>query len=196
MKYKMSGMNMVATAALLGSCLLAMGCAKRTAVATPPAPPAPPGAAEPARPSQAAAQPAREQAAASAPALSAQEQSRRLADELNRLLNDAYFDYDRYNLRNDAQSTLVSNGTALRQLFQQFPTGAVVIEGHADERGTSEYNMALADRRASTTKDYLATLGVPDGRVSVMPIGKERPQCTESSEDCWQRNRRVHFSPE
>jgi peptidoglycan-associated lipoprotein len=71
----------------------------------------------------------------------------------------------------------------------------VVIEGHCDERGSAEYNLGLADRRATSAKDFLVGLGLPDNRIRIISYGKERPVCTEASEDCYQRNRRAHLAP-
>jgi peptidoglycan-associated lipoprotein len=68
------------------------------------------------------------------------------------------------------------------------------VEGHADERGSAEYNLGLADRRASAARDFLTQLGVSAERLKSVSYGKEKPQCTEASEDCWQRNRRAHFA--
>ena len=70
-----------------------------------------------------------------------------------------------------------------------------MVEGHCDERGSAEYNLGLGDRRASSAKDFLVQLGVPADRLKTISYGKERPQCTESGESCWQKNRRAHFSP-
>ena len=70
----------------------------------------------------------------------------------------------------------------------------MIVEGHCDERGSAEYNLGLGDRRSSTTKAFLGELGVPLDRLLVISYGKERPQCTESNEQCWQKNRRVHFT--
>ena len=69
------------------------------------------------------------------------------------------------------------------------------MEGHCDERGSAEYNIGLGDRRSSSAKEFLVSLGVPADRLKTISYGKERPQCTESSESCWQKNRRAHFSP-
>jgi peptidoglycan-associated lipoprotein len=69
----------------------------------------------------------------------------------------------------------------------------VTIEGHADSRGTSEYNLALGERRASAARDYLVTLGVPATRMNVVSMGEEQPFCTEETESCWSQNRRGHF---
>jgi peptidoglycan-associated lipoprotein len=104
-------------------------------------------------------------------------------------LKDALFDYDKADLRNDARSVLAANADWLRK----YPTVQVLIEGHCDERGTGAYNLALGDRRANAARDYLASLGVDASRAKTVSYGKERPICTESSEACWQRNRRAAF---
>jgi peptidoglycan-associated lipoprotein len=110
-------------------------------------------------------------------------------------LQDAYFDYDSTNLRSDAQSTLTQDATALKSILGDFPSATIVIEGHCDERGSAEYNLGLGDRRASSARDFLVQLGVPADKIHTISYGKERPQCTESTESCWQKNRRVHFTP-
>jgi peptidoglycan-associated lipoprotein len=110
-------------------------------------------------------------------------------------VQDAFFDYDKYDVREDARSTLSRNADALKRILQEFPSVRVQIEGHCDERGSAEYNLGLGDRRSTAAKEFLQQLGVPADRLGTVSFGKERPQCTESNEDCWQRNRRVHFSP-
>jgi peptidoglycan-associated lipoprotein len=115
------------------------------------------------------------------------------SEELARRVQDAYFDYDKSDIRDDARATLTSNSDALKAMFREFPNSRVVLEGHCDERGSAEYNLGLGDRRANSAKEFLVQLGVPADRMSVISFGKERPQCTESNEGCWQRNRRVHF---
>lgn len=120
---------------------------------------------------------------------------RRTASEiLQQDVQDAFFDYDSSSIREDARATLSRNADALKSLFSEYPNAVVVIEGHADERGSAEYNLGLADRRATAAKEFLVQLGVPDNRLRPVSYGKERPQCTESNESCWQQNRRAHFS--
>ena len=116
------------------------------------------------------------------------------SEVLSQKVKDAYFDYDKSDIRSDAQSTLRSNSTALKQIFNDYPSGRVLIEGHCDERGTGEYNLALGDRRATAARDFLVNLGVPSSKLSTVSYGEERPQCRDSAESCWQRNRRAHFS--
>ncbi len=115
-------------------------------------------------------------------------------DELSRRVQDAYFDYDKSDIRADARATLTQDADALKALFNEFPNARVVIEGHCDERGSAEYNLGLGDRRANAAKEFLAQIGVPGDKLSVISYGKERPQCTESNEECWQKNRRVHLT--
>ena len=104
-------------------------------------------------------------------------------------LQDAYFDYDASDLRDDARSALSANAEWLKR----YPSIQVLISGHCDERGTSAYNLALGDSRANAARSYLESLGVSGGRLRTVSYGKERPFCTETSEDCWQQNRRSHF---
>jgi len=109
-------------------------------------------------------------------------------------LQDAYFDYDKSDVRSDASDALTKDASALKSILNDFPGSVIVIEGHCDERGSAEYNLGLGDRRASAAKDFLTQLGVPGDRLKTISYGKERPQCTDSNESCWQRNRRAHFA--
>ena len=104
-------------------------------------------------------------------------------------LSDAFFDYDQSDLREDARSALAANAEWLKR----YPPVQILVEGHADERGTAAYNLALGDKRANAVKEYLSSLGIDGSRVRTVSYGKERPFCTESSESCWQQNRRGHF---
>jgi peptidoglycan-associated lipoprotein len=104
-------------------------------------------------------------------------------------LKDAYFDFDKYDLRADARDTLKSNADWLKQN----PTATVEIEGHCDERGTAEYNLALGAKRAQSAKDYLTTLGIDAQRLSTTSYGQELPVCKEHNEECWQKNRHDRF---
>jgi peptidoglycan-associated lipoprotein len=113
---------------------------------------------------------------------------------LQRESQDAFFDYDKSDIRPDARDALTKDAGLLKRIFAQDPSFTVVVEGHCDERGSAEYNLALGDRRASAAKDMLVQLGVPGDRIRTISYGKERPQCTEATEDCWQKNRRAHLS--
>jgi peptidoglycan-associated lipoprotein len=116
-------------------------------------------------------------------------------ERLSGEVQDAYFDYDKTDIRPDARDTLTKNAGALKAILSEFPNATIVIEGHCDERGSAEYNLGLGDRRASAAKEFLSQLGVPVDRIKTISYGKERPQCTEQTESCWQKNRRVHFAP-
>ena len=106
-----------------------------------------------------------------------------------REVRDAYFDYDKADIRPDARTALSKTADFLKSN----PKFKVTIEGHCDERGSTEYNLGLGDRRASAVKQYLVSLGVPADRLSTVSFGKEKPFCMESTEACWQQNRRGHF---
>jgi peptidoglycan-associated lipoprotein len=112
---------------------------------------------------------------------------------LQQQAQDAFFDYDKNDIRDDARQALSHDAELLKQIFAQDPNFTVIIEGHCDERGSAEYNLALGDRRATAAKEYLVQLGAPADRLKTISYGKERPQCTEASEACWQRNRRAHL---
>lgn len=107
-------------------------------------------------------------------------------------VQDAYFDYDKSDIRPDAREALAKTADFLRK----YPEAKVTIEGHCDERGSTEYNLALGDRRATAVKQYLVSLGISADRMSTISYGKEKPFCTESNETCWQQNRRGHFVPQ
>lgn len=100
--------------------------------------------------------------------------------------NDILFDYDKYNIREDARPSLNAAGSYLNRNTDV----NIVIEGHGDERGTNEYNLALGEKRAKATKNYLRALGIAPARMNTVTYGEEKPVCTEPVESCWQRNRR------
>ncbi len=104
-------------------------------------------------------------------------------------MRDAYFDLDKADIRSDARAALAKSADFLRN----YPQVKVVVEGHCDERGSTEYNLALGDRRAAAVKQYLVGLGIGADRISTVSYGKEKPTCMESNEECWQKNRRGHF---
>ena len=110
-------------------------------------------------------------------------------------VQDAFFDYDKSDVRADARDALTRDATALKGILADFPTAMIVIEGHCDERGSAEYNVGLGDRRAGAAKDFLVQLGIPADKLRTISYGKELPQCTEASEACYQKNRRAHFTP-
>ena len=104
-------------------------------------------------------------------------------------LTDVFFDFDKYDIRPSDAKTLDANATWLKSN----PNHLVLIEGHCDERGTNEYNLALGERRAKSTMNYLVSQGVQANRITIISYGEERPQCTEHTESCWAKNRRAHF---
>ena len=105
------------------------------------------------------------------------------------LLGDVYFDFDKFDLRPDARERLQKNA----DFMQEFSTLEFGLEGHCDERGTNEYNLALGERRANAAKDYLVSLGVGSSRLRTISYGEEKPFCMGHDESCWQANRRGHF---
>jgi peptidoglycan-associated lipoprotein len=106
-----------------------------------------------------------------------------------RNVRDIYFDYDKYDIRPDQQAALQSGA----RFLAQHPAMRFTIEGHCDERGSTEYNLALGDNRANAVKNALIQAGVGADRIRTISYGKEKPVCTESNEQCWQQNRRGHF---
>jgi peptidoglycan-associated lipoprotein len=191
MKLKLLMLTMGASVALMTS-----GCHKKVAAAPPPPPP-PVVARETPQPPPAPRAPVarvaeRTEAPPPAP-VEAPRTSKQLVDYLNKLL-DAYFDYDKSDLRTDAQSALNQNSSELRSLLKEFPNTKFVIEGNCDERGSAEYNLALGDRRAKAAQEFLVQIGVPAERLSTISYGQERPVCTDHDENCWQKNRRAHLS--
>jgi peptidoglycan-associated lipoprotein len=117
------------------------------------------------------------------------------ADMLGREAQDAYFDYDKSDIRDDARAALTRDADLLKRIFQADPSFSVVVEGHCDERGSAEYNLGLGDRRSTAAKEFLVQLGVPADRIRTISYGKERPVCTDADEGCYQRNRHAHLAP-
>ena len=112
-------------------------------------------------------------------------------DQLNadKPFTDALFALDSTDLDEAARSAVQKNVDWMKK----WPTTKVMVEGHADSRGTNEYNLALGERRADSVRDYLVSLGIPADRVTIVSKGEETPFCTEETEACWQQNRRGHF---
>jgi peptidoglycan-associated lipoprotein len=104
-------------------------------------------------------------------------------------VKDAYFDFNKADIRADAREALGKTAEFLRK----YPQIKATIEGHCDERGSTEYNLVLGDRRAAAVKAYLVSLGISADRLNTTSLGKEKPFCSESNEECWQRNRVGHF---
>lgn len=110
-------------------------------------------------------------------------------EEIYGMFKDIYFDYDKYDVREEGKQTLKTVADYLRKNTAH----KILVEGHCDERGTSEYNLGLGDKRARAAKDYLVSLGVPSSRIDTISYGKEKPACSEHSEDCWAKSRRDHL---
>jgi peptidoglycan-associated lipoprotein len=110
-------------------------------------------------------------------------------DLFNQNIKDIYFDYDKSDIRADQQGSVQADV----QFLSQHSNINFTIEGHCDERGSTEYNLALGDKRASAVKNALTAAGVSPGRIKTISYGKEKPFCMESNEACWQQNRRGHF---
>ncbi len=166
-------------AVLVGGALIS-GCAKKP----PPPPPAepPPPRVEAPAPAPAPAAPAVDTAAL---------RRERLQASAAQAFKPIYFAFDQSSLSESGKAT----AEAVARLMQEFPEVTVRIEGHADERGTNEYNLALGERRAQAVQQYLASYGIDAGRVSVLSYGEERPAAEGSDESAWSLNRRAEFAP-
>jgi peptidoglycan-associated lipoprotein len=174
------------------------GCKKKVAAITPPPPPPTntPAPAAPARTEAPRTPPATPAPAPSTPSRMPDAATRaRIQDLLDRI-QDAYFDYDRHNIRPDAEAALKSDAQTLAEIIRQYPDFKLTVEGHCDERGSEEYNLALGDARAKQAKDYLASLGLPGAQLRTISYGKDKPVCADHDEACWQKNRRAHITQE
>ncbi len=162
-----------------------------TPVAQVPTPQTPPlqerAAAAPAAPSKPVAQ------TPQAPKTLTPQERARLNEILARLV-DALFDYDKSAIRADASNALRDDVGVIRDILANYPNQKVLIEGHCDERGSDEYNLALGDRRSRAAEEFLTQMGVPDSQLTIISYGKQRPVCTDTGEACWQKNRRAHMA--
>jgi peptidoglycan-associated lipoprotein len=170
------------------------GCAKRpaTTAADAPAPSAPPPSAPsaapaPSSPSTPAPAPSSPTTTAAAPSGTARPVPGEFAAIAE--LRDINFDFDKYDIRPGDARTLDANAAWLKANGNHL----LLIEGHCDNRGTNEYNLALGERRAKSTMNYLVSQGVQASRITIISYGEERPVCSEATETCWDRNRRAHF---
>jgi peptidoglycan-associated lipoprotein len=118
-----------------------------------------------------------------------QEQAARALEEKEGMFKDIHFDFDKYDVKDEYKSELKS----IASWMTKNSTAKLSVEGHCDERGTNEYNLALGDRRAKAVKDYIVSLGVPSSKIETISYGEEKPLCTEQTEECWAKNRRAHF---
>jgi peptidoglycan-associated lipoprotein len=172
--------------------LFSAACHKQIAAVKPPPPVPAPAVAKSTPPEPAKAAPV-QVAANNGPRMPDAATKARIQDLLNRI-QDVYFDYDKHNLRPDAQSTLQADANTLREILEQYPTYKLTIEGFCDERGSDAYNLALGDSRAVKAEEFLESLGLPAAHLRVVSYGKEKPVCTEHTESCWQKNRRAHIT--
>ena len=163
---------------------LAAGCAKTPGSSTAAAPP-PSGTAMTVPTSPRSMEGGTRQAAAVGSTTRQRIEGFKVADTLA----DVHFEFDRYDLTAEATQALDANAAWLKANPRQL----VLIEGHCDERGTVGYNLALGERRAKATQNYLAAQGIQAGRVSIVSYGEEKPQCSDHTEACWAKNRRAHF---
>jgi peptidoglycan-associated lipoprotein len=174
--------------------LMITGCAKRpattaaTAAAPAPSAGAPAPAPRPAAPPSSGAVVAPPAAAAAAAAAPTPRPSPKEFMAVA-ALKEVYFDFDKYDIRPDDAKTLDANATWLKSNADNL----VLIEGHCDERGTNEYNLALGERRAKATMNYLVSQGIQANRITIISYGEERPVCAEHTEACWAKNRRAGF---
>ena len=191
------GSQIIVATLVIGTALFA-GCAKRPATTAASAP-APTGAAAttpgtggatattptptPAPAPATAAPPA----AAATPTPAARPQPKEFVAVAD--LKPVYFDFDKYDIRPGDAKVLDANAQWLKSNANQL----VLVEGHCDERGTNEYNLALGERRAKSTMNYLVSQGVQASRITIISYGEERPSCTQKNEECWSKNRRAQF---
>jgi len=183
--------RLISTIALSAALAIAVaGCHKKVPAAAPAPPPPPPATAPPAPPPP---PPPPLPAPAPAPRPLSEEEifARKSVAQLNdeKPLDDVFFDLDKSTVREDARPALQKDADWLKK----WGSVAVTLEGHCDSRGSAEYNLGLGNRRATAVKDYLVSLGVPAGRLTVVSKGKEQPVCRDENEGCWQQNRRGHF---
>jgi peptidoglycan-associated lipoprotein len=166
-------------------------CGKKTPPAVTPTPP--PVAAPAPEPTRPAPPPAPTPAPAPAPRALTEDEifAKATVDELNKqgVLADAFFALDSVELNQESRATIQKNSEYMKRRMST----KIMVEGHADARGTNEYNLALAERRAGAVRDYLVGLGIAADRITIVSKGEEAPFCTEESESCWQQNRRGHF---
>ena len=171
--------------------VFAAACHKKAPAAAPAPPPPPPPPARTAPPPPPPPPPPAPAAPAPRPLTDEEIFARKSVDQLNteHPLDDAFFDLDKSDIRDDAKSVLQKDADWLKK----WASTAITVEGHCDSRGSAEYNLGLGDRRAKAVKDYLVSLGVSTSRVTVVSKGKEAGFCSEETESCWEQNRRGHF---
>ena len=181
----MAAVNKLVSYGLVAMILTAAGCAP--SATTKPEPPASSGISKPATPSPGEGQ--RGTTGESTTGQTSLDELQKGKPPTSGPLKDIHFGFDRYDLEGEARETLKVNADWLKKN----PSARIEIEGHCDERGTNEYNLALGAKRAQAAKDYLVTLGIATERLSTISYGEEIPVCKEHNESCWQQNRRARF---
>jgi peptidoglycan-associated lipoprotein len=177
-------------AVLVLAASVAGGCRKEPPVTAPATPPPAPTT-TPTTPPPPPPPPAAKETPPPPPPTEEELFSRMTLEELNakRPLGDVFFGYDRIDLTDETRASLQKNSEWLKR----WSSTKILVEGHADSRGTNEYNLALAERRADAVRDYLVSLGIPADRITIVSKGEEQPFCRDENESCWQQNRRGHF---
>lgn len=178
---------------LVAAAMIAVGaCGKKPPVQPPPAPPPPPVVQPtPTPPPPPKPTPTPTPTPPPPPRVPTDDEifAARTLEDISRDFGTALFEYDKADLTDAARGVLQKNADILRRR-----TGVrVMIEGHADSRGTNEYNLALGERRASAARDYIVSLGIPAARITIVSKGEEAPTCREEAESCWEQNRRAFF---
>ena len=181
----------VSAALVLCAAMTVAACGKKKVETPPPAAATPAPAATPTRTPPPPPPPAPPAERTPAPLTEDEIFAKKTLEDLNREapLEDVYFDYDSIELSDAARASLQKN----LKYLQRWTSTRFVVEGHADSRGTNEYNFALADRRAAAVRDYLVSLGLAAERATTVSKGEESPACEEETAACWQKNRRGHF---
>ena len=178
---------------VLAAALIAVAaCGKKPPVQPPAPPPAPPPVVQPTpTPAPPPPRPTSTPAPPPAPRVPTEDEifAKKTAEEVTKEFGVAYFEYDAADLTDTARATLQKNS----DLMRRWTSIRVMIEGHADSRGTNEYNLALGERRASAARDYVISLGIPAARITIVSKGEEAPTCRDESESCWLQNRRAFF---
>ena len=183
-----SGVSMLAAAMIAVS-----ACGKKAPVQTPaPAPAPPPPVVQPTpTPPPPPPRPTPTPAPPAAPRVPTEDEifAKKTAEEVTKEFSVVYFEYDAADLTDASRTALQKNS----DLMRRWTSIRIVIEGHADSRGTNEYNLALGERRASVARDYVISLGIPASRITIVSKGEEAPTCREEAESCWKENRRAYF---
>ena len=184
-------MSVMAIAVLIAVAAIT-GCSRRTPppAPPPPAPPPPPVVQQPPPPPPQPKPQPPAPPAAPPPLTDEQIYQKTPLDELSRQLSEVLFDYDQFSIRADQRAALQTNADWMRKRS----TARVQVEGHADSRGTNEYNLALGERRANAVRDYMVGLGIAADRITIVSRGEESPSCTEDNDACHARNRRGRFA--